>query len=134
MDVPLYLSLKQKMLAALVLYLGSTCMIAGLAVSRYTGAMMAETFFIEGREYLPLALEVVVDAGEYRGDVPCLSVDWARDYFDQSGLHQTCSAALNAFDVDRDGVMEILIPFRKNSDRLLCVDGVTGEAEWAYPP
>jgi len=133
-DVPLYLSLKQKVLVALVLYLGSTCMIAGMAVSRYVGLTLAESYSVEGRDHLPLALDVVVDAGEYQGDVPCLSIDWAKDYFDSSGLHQTCSAALNAFDVDRDGVMEILIPFRKNSDRLLCVNGVTGEAEWAYPP
>lgn len=63
-----------------------------------------------------------------------LTVDWEREYESTYGLHQTCCAALNAFDVDHDGKMDIVIPFRKDTDRIMCVNGNDGSVKWIYPP
>jgi outer membrane protein assembly factor BamB len=56
------------------------------------------------------------------------------EYNTQYGLHQTCCAAMNAYDVDHDGHVDIIIPFRKDSDRVMCVNGQTGAVKWIYPP
>ena len=66
--------------------------------------------------------------------VPNLTVEWQKEYRDPYELHQTCTSALQAFDVDGDGDIEIILPFRKDSDRIVCVSGSDGSVEWIYPP
>ncbi len=66
--------------------------------------------------------------------VPNLTLVWEKVYRDPYGLHQTCLGGLNAFDVDRDGKMDIVIPFRKDSRRILCVNGADGSVKWVFPP
>ena len=56
------------------------------------------------------------------------------EYNTQYGLHQACCSALQAYDVDKDGHIDIVIPFRKDSDRVVAVNGQTGAVKWIYPP
>jgi outer membrane protein assembly factor BamB len=89
-------------------------------------------FFSKGR--MPSPLDVAVGTGQYSGDLPLMELEWAKGYQPSSGLYRTVSAALNVFDLDGDGDMEILMPFSKATDHLLCVNGKDGEAKWIYPP
>ena len=76
----------------------------------------------------------VIEMAVVEPPVPWLTVEWQKEYETDYGLHQTCCAALNAFDVDHDGQMDIVIPFRKDSDRVMCVRGDNGAVKWVYPP
>lgn len=66
--------------------------------------------------------------------VPNLTVLWQKEYRDPYQLHQTACAALQAFDVDKDGDMEVVLPFRKDADRIVCIKGSDGSVEWVFPP
>ncbi len=76
----------------------------------------------------------VYELGEPIGPTPWLKVEWQREYSDEYSLHQTCDAGLQAYDVDKDGLMDIVIPFRKDSDRIMCVSAQNGDVKWVYPP
>jgi hypothetical protein len=85
-------------------------------------------------KYRTASNNAVIEIGENTWPIPMLEVEWARSYLDDYGLKQTCCAALNAFDLDADGDLEIIIPFRKDSDRVMAVTAEAGDVLWIYPP
>jgi outer membrane protein assembly factor BamB len=85
-------------------------------------------------KYKTASNNAVVPMGKLEPPIPMLSLEAQWEYETDYGLHQACCSALQAYDVDHDGQMDIVIPFRKDSDRVMCVEGDDGAVKWIYPP
>jgi hypothetical protein len=85
-------------------------------------------------KYKTASNNAVIEIGDTTWPIPWLDIEWTKEYETEYGLHQTCCAAMNAYDLDKDGTMDMVIPFRKEEDRVMAVSAKDGAVKWIYPP
>jgi len=86
--------------------------------------------------YLILAILTTLFLATCVSGQGALELEWATNITDETGgvLHETVLGGFNYEDINGDGTVDILIPRRKNEDRIVCLSGRTGEIQWIYPP